>query len=49
MASNLAIDGLISGMKTTDLINSLMQVEAVPQTPIGLLTPRRNSTWAPSS
>ncbi|MDN4613426.1 flagellar filament capping protein FliD [Leifsonia sp. F6_8S_P_1B] len=28
----LAIDGLISGLKTTDLINSLMQVEAVPQT-----------------
>jgi flagellar hook-associated protein 2 len=27
-----AIDGLISGLKTTDLINSLMQVEAGPQT-----------------
>lgn len=27
-----AIDGLISGLKTTDLINSLMQVEAAPQT-----------------
>lgn len=28
----MAIDGLISGLKTTDLINSLMQAEAVPQT-----------------
>lgn len=28
----LAIDGLISGLKTTDLINQLMQAEAVPQT-----------------
>lgn len=27
-----AIDGLISGLKTTDLINSLMSVEAGPQT-----------------
>lgn len=27
-----AIDGLVSGLKTTDLINSLMQVEAGPQT-----------------
>jgi flagellar hook-associated protein 2 len=31
MAST-AIDGLISGLKTTDLINSLMTVEAGPQT-----------------
>lgn len=31
-ASSLAIDGLVSGLKTTDLINSLMSVEAVPQT-----------------
>lgn len=28
----LAIDGLISGLKTTDLIDQLMQAEAVPQT-----------------
>jgi len=28
----MAIDGLISGLKTTDLINSLMQAEAIPQT-----------------
>ncbi|MDR6611473.1 flagellar filament capping protein FliD [Leifsonia sp. 1010] len=28
----MAIDGLISGLKTTDLIDSLMQAEAVPQT-----------------
>jgi flagellar hook-associated protein 2 len=27
-----AIDGLISGLQTTDLINSLMRVEAAPQT-----------------
>jgi flagellar hook-associated protein 2 len=32
MGSSLAIDGLISGLKTTELINSLMSVEAVPQT-----------------
>ncbi|MBF4606876.1 flagellar filament capping protein FliD [Curtobacterium sp. VKM Ac-1393] len=31
-ASSLAIDGLVSGLKTTDLINSLMTVEGVPQT-----------------
>jgi len=31
-ASSLAIDGLVSGLKTTDLINSLMSVEGVPQT-----------------
>ena len=31
-ASSLAIDGLVSGLKTTDLINSLMSVEQVPQT-----------------
>lgn len=29
---SMAIDGLVSGLKTTDLINSLMQAEAVPQT-----------------
>ncbi|MGO4534825.1 flagellar filament capping protein FliD [Leifsonia sp. 2MCAF36] len=29
---SMAIDGLISGLKTTDLINSLMQAEAIPQT-----------------
>lgn len=29
---SLAIDGLVSGLDTTALINSLMQVEAVPQT-----------------
>lgn len=28
----LAVDGLISGLKTTDLIDQLMQAEAVPQT-----------------
>lgn len=32
MGSSLAIDGIISGLKTTELINSLMAVEAVPQT-----------------
>ncbi|KTR22406.1 MULTISPECIES: flagellar filament capping protein FliD [Curtobacterium] len=31
-ASSLAIDGLVSGLKTTDLINSLMTIEQVPQT-----------------
>jgi flagellar hook-associated protein 2 len=31
-SSSLAIDGLVSGLKTTDLINSLMSVEGVPQT-----------------
>jgi flagellar hook-associated protein 2 len=31
-SSSLAIDGLVSGLKTTDLINSLMTVEGVPQT-----------------
>lgn len=31
-ASSLAIDGLVSGLKTTDLINSLMAIEQVPQT-----------------
>ena len=30
--ANLAIDGLVSGMDTTALLNSLMQVEAIPQT-----------------
>jgi flagellar hook-associated protein 2 len=29
---NLAVDGLVSGLDTTGLINSLMQVEAAPQT-----------------
>lgn len=29
-----SIDGLVSGMNTTDMINKLMQVEAVPQTQI---------------
>ena len=29
---SLAIDGLISGLNTTDLINKLMSVEAQPQT-----------------
>lgn len=29
--STFGIDGLISGLKTTDLINQLMQVEAAPQ------------------
>ncbi|MFT2816632.1 flagellar filament capping protein FliD [Leifsonia sp. A12D58] len=32
MASNLAIDGLVSGLKTTELINSMMAVEGIPQT-----------------
>ncbi|TCL81090.1 flagellar hook-associated protein 2 [Curtobacterium sp. PhB128] len=31
-STSLAIDGLVSGLKTTDLINSLMSVEGVPQT-----------------
>lgn len=30
--STLAIDGLVSGLDTTSLINSLMSIEAVPQT-----------------
>ncbi|PZF59624.1 hypothetical protein DEJ23_00865 [Curtobacterium sp. MCSS17_008] len=30
--NSLAIDGLVSGLKTTDLINSLMTIEQVPQT-----------------
>lgn len=29
---SLGIDGMISGLKTSDLINQLMQVEAMPQT-----------------
>ena len=29
---SMAIDGLVSGLDTTSLINSLMQVDAVPQT-----------------
>src|SRR5690349_17810252 len=29
-----SIDGLVSGLNTTDMINKLMQVEAVPQTQI---------------
>ncbi|GAA3863440.1 flagellar filament capping protein FliD [Leifsonia kafniensis] len=32
MASSLAIDGLVSGLDTTALINSLMKVEQIPQT-----------------
>ena len=28
----MAVDGLISGLDTTSLINSLMQAEAIPQT-----------------
>lgn len=32
MGSSLGIDGLVSGLNTTDLINQLMQVEAAPQT-----------------
>ncbi|MCJ1713028.1 flagellar filament capping protein FliD [Microbacterium sp. M1A1_1b] len=31
-SGSFAIDGLVSGLKTTDLINSLMSVESVPQT-----------------
>ncbi|AIV40077.1 flagellar filament capping protein FliD [Curtobacterium sp. MR_MD2014] len=30
--NSLAIDGLVSGLKTSDLINSLMTIEQVPQT-----------------
>lgn len=30
--AGMGIDGLFSGLKTTDLINQLMQVEAMPQT-----------------
>lgn len=32
MSSALGIDGLVSGLNTTDLINQLMSVEAAPQT-----------------
>lgn len=32
MAGNLSIDGLISGLDTTDLINQLMEVERIPIT-----------------
>jgi flagellar hook-associated protein 2 len=32
MDMSLAIDGLVSGLDTTSLINSLMQIEGVPQT-----------------
>lgn len=32
MAASLGIDGLASGLNTTDIINQLMQVEAGPQT-----------------
>ncbi len=38
---SLAIDGLVSGLDTTSLINSLMQIEAAPQT---LLKNRMSST-----
>ena len=31
-SGNLAIDGLVSGLQTTDLIDSLMAIEQVPQT-----------------
>ncbi|WIB27820.1 flagellar filament capping protein FliD [Curtobacterium sp. MCSS17_015] len=31
-STSLAIDGLVSGLKTSDLINSLMTIEQVPQT-----------------
>lgn len=37
----LAIDGLASGLQTTDLINQLMQVEAMPQ---ALLKSKQSST-----
>lgn len=30
--SSMAVDGLVSGLKTSDLIKQLMQVEAMPQT-----------------
>ena len=29
---SMGIDGIVSGLDTTSLINSLMQVEAMPQT-----------------
>src|SRR3954447_21996047 len=29
---SMSIDGLVSGMNTTDLVNQLMQAEALPQT-----------------
>lgn len=32
MSSGMAIDGLVSGLKTTDLINNLMSIESGPQT-----------------
>src|SRR5687767_4428463 len=28
----LSVDGLVSGMNTTDMVNQLMQIEALPQT-----------------
>ncbi|WIB34913.1 flagellar cap protein FliD N-terminal domain-containing protein [Curtobacterium sp. MCJR17_043] len=31
-STSLAIDGLVSGLKTSELINSLMSIEQVPQT-----------------
>ena len=30
--ASMGIDGMISGLNTTDLINQLMQAEAIPQT-----------------
>lgn len=44
-STSLAIDGLVSGLKTTDLINSLMSVEGVPQT---LLKNKLTITTSPS-
>ncbi|HMO09921.1 MAG TPA: flagellar cap protein FliD N-terminal domain-containing protein, partial [Actinotalea sp.] len=31
MAASLGVDGLVSGLSTTSLINQLIQVEAAPQ------------------
>jgi len=28
----MSVDGLVSGLSTTDMVNQLMQVEALPQT-----------------
>lgn len=41
-----AIDGLVSGLKTTDLINSLMQVEGAPQTMLKQKVARTESVVA---
>ena len=46
MAGSLAVDGLVSGLDTTALINSLMSAEAAPQT---ALKTRLTSTQSAAS